>query len=266
MDLLQARQGLAALRRSVDLWLLSSTPSTSLPEYLISGFAALDATLQELQVADAAFSLVEVLENERRTIARELHDEAGQSVTAIQLGLSAIERHAGQPEIVLARVHDLQQIANDVMDGLHRLAMNLRPASLDRYGLLPGLSQFIESFERQAQLRVELVQTGLDDRRLPAAIESALYRIIQEALTNVARHAHAAHVSVILERRDQHLLAIVEDDGGGFDVEEAMCCGRLGLIGIRERAEMLHGTLTIESAPGKGTTVYVEVPLSAQES
>ena len=147
------------------------------------------------------------------------------------------------------------------MDDLHRLALDLRPVSLDRYGLVVALQQYLEFYRQQSGLDVALVTVGLEQQRLPEEMETTFYRIAQEALTNVLRHAKAHHVGVVLERRGEKVVAIIEDDGLGFDVEEAMRCERLGLLGMRERAEMLGGKLTIESAPGTGTSVYVEVPL-----
>ena len=154
------------------------------------------------------------------------------------------------------------QLTDRVSEDLHRLAMNLRPVSLDRYGLVPALRQYFEVFQRQTGLDVEFVDVGIESQRLGPEVETALYRVTQEALTNVARHTQAKRVNIILERRQDRAIAIVEDNGLGFDVDEALRCGRLGLLGMRERLEMLGGNLTIESGPGTGTTVFAEVPVS----
>jgi|GEM_PF-781570 len=232
--------------------------------------------------------LVEVQENERRAIARELHDEAGQALTAVQLGLHFLETER-DPDCLAARINELKSTVDGVMENLHRLAVDLRPVSLDRAGLVPAVEQYIESFGRHSGLQVDFVAFSLDPvtgapvktgdaaphvlppshgdcGRLDPEVETAIYRVVQEALTNVARHASAGRVSVILERRrathapGEALVAVIEDDGAGFDVEEALARGRLGLLGMRERVEMLGGSLTIESAPGAGTTVVVEAP------
>jgi signal transduction histidine kinase len=118
----------------------------------------------------------------------------------------------------------------------------------------------LTTFRRQNAVQVSYLVTGLDGTRLDYDLETALYRIVQEALTNVARHAKAQHVGVILSRRENTVSLIIEDDGLGFDVEEALRRGRLGLLGMRERSEMLGGTLTIESSPGCGATVFVHMP------
>ena len=204
--------------------------------------------------------LVEALENERRSIARELHDEAGQSLTSLKLGLALLRRQPDCTSTLQASIDELLRTADLAMEGLHRLALNLRPPSLDRYGLVPALEQWLAALERQCGLHVKLVALGLDAERLPDDLEIALYRLIQEALTNVTRHAQASQAGVVVERRKDRITMIVEDNGRGFDVDAALHSGRLGLLGMRERAAMLGGVLTIESAPGQGTTIYLDVP------
>jgi len=207
--------------------------------------------------------LVEIQENERLYIARELHDEAGQMLTALMLDLVALESQAHRPKAVLKKVTEMEQSLNAVSENLHSVAMALRPASLDHLGLVPALHQYVESIGERYRLRVSF-SSGNVQERLPANMETELYRIVQEALTNVARHAHAAQVDVILTRRDHKLIVMVEDDGNGFDPEKVPDTGHLGLFGMRERAEMIGGQLVIESKPGKGTTVIVEVNYDSQ--
>ena len=204
--------------------------------------------------------LVEVQEGERRRIARELHDDAGQALTSMMVSLRLLEREAGEREAVLARAADLRRTADSVLENLHRLAMDLRPASLDHVGLVSALRQYVETFGRQNGLDVQYEVMGLENDRLLPEVETSIYRIVQEALTNVARHGHATRVAVLLERRGDRVLAIIEDNGVGFDRDEAASRGRMGLFGMRERAEMVGGDLTFESSPGVGTTVFVEVP------
>jgi signal transduction histidine kinase len=145
------------------------------------------------------------------------------------------------------------------MENLHRLAMDLRPASLDYLGLEAALQQHIEMMSEGQGLKIEFAMTGINER-LPNNMEIAFYRIVQEALNNVARHARATHVDVLITQRDDCLVLIIEDDGIGFVPTEAIKGKRLGLNGMRERAEMLGGKLIVESIPGKGSTVLVEVP------
>ena len=204
--------------------------------------------------------LVEIQETERRHIARELHDEAGQALTSMMVGLHLLEREIDRPAALVTRIAELKRMADGVLENLHRLAMDLRPASLDHLGLVAALRQHIENFSQQHDLVTQFEAAGLDDERLPPPVETNLYRIVQEALTNIARHAQATHADVLLERRNGQVITIVEDNGVGFEVDKVPQSNRLGLLGIRERAEMLGGTLVVESTPGTGTTIFVEVP------
>jgi signal transduction histidine kinase len=201
---------------------------------------------------------VEVQETERKYIARELHDEAGQALTSLMVGLRLLERDAHRPEAIIAGTAELKDMVDSVLENLHRLAADLRPASLDHLGLVPALRQYAEAISDRHNLVVQFEAIGFE-YRLPSDIEIALYRIIQEALTNVVRHAQATRVDVLLEQRRDKLIAFVEDNGIGFDFSAAQN-GRLGLFGMRERTEMLGGTLLVESTAGVGTTLRVEVP------
>jgi len=204
--------------------------------------------------------LMKVQEEERLQLSRELHDESGQLLAALTVQLGLLERDAVDPAAIQARAAELKQTANMIQENLHRLAVNLRPASLDHLGLVTALGQFIQEFSRQYNIHVEFEAVGMDNKRLPIEVETALFRIVQEALTNVVLHAQAARVDVLISRTDQHVSAIVEDDGVGFVAASIVTEEQLGLFGMRERVEMLGGTFTIESSPGKGTTVKAEVP------
>jgi signal transduction histidine kinase/CheY-like chemotaxis protein len=217
--------------------------------------------LSRRRLQELSRRLVEIQEDERRAIARELHDEAGQSLTTVMIGLGLLKQEVGASEVSVARIAELQCTTDRVMDGLHRLAANLRPASLDKLGLIPALRHHLTESARQNGLAVNLETTGLDEKlRFAPEVETTIYRIAQEALTNVARHANATEVGIILTCQEDGITMIIEDDGVGFDVAKAMQCGRLGLLGMRERAEMLEGSLTIESNPGTGTAVFVHLP------
>jgi len=193
-------------------------------------------------------------EEERRRIARELHDSTSQSLTSLLLGLQTLEQSP--------RTEQLRQIVSETLDEVHGLAWQLRPSVLDDLGLSAALERYIEDYQQRYTLPVDFVIHGLDDQRLPPEVETTVYRIIQEALTNVARHAQASRVSVLLEHRDHKTLVIVEDNGIGLDSAAAAKGSRahLGLYGIRERAELLGGKLVIESEPGHGTSLFVELP------
>lgn len=198
-------------------------------------------------------------EDERRRIARELHDSTSQTLTSLLVGLRLIET-ACRDCPARGRVSDLRDLAAQTLEEVHNISMQLRPRVLDDLGLAAALERLVAEWQaRQKILADVIIHTG--EERLPGEIETALYRIVQETLTNVARHARAKSVSVLVERRGQAVVAVVEDDGVGFDVLAAHANGRLGLLGMRERAELLGGSLTVESAPGRGTSVFVEIPL-----
>jgi len=203
---------------------------------------------------------VDLQEAERRAISRELHDETGQVLTTLKVGLRLLERNADRPNEVTSRVKELLDMADAVQDDLHRLAADLRPASLDHLGLVPALRHYLDEVDRKHSQIVEFEAVGLDGERLPAEVEIALFRIAQEAVTNAVRHAHAERVSVLIEERDRRIIMVIEDDGIGLEPGEVEREGRLGLVGMRERIEMLGGNLLVESAPGAGATIVAEVP------
>lgn len=207
-------------------------------------------------------------EEERKRIARELHDQIGQALTSLLLGLRALEDEADSSEELIvspARLQDLKAIVADTLDGVRDLALGLRPSVLDDLGLVPAVQRTVRTFKARHQLAIDFQTVGLEGIRLPPAVETALYRIVQEALTNVVQHANAHRVSLLLEARLGAVTVIVEDDGHGFEVDRLMRGAAderwLGLYGMLERAELLGGTLTVESEPGAGTTVFVQVPL-----
>jgi signal transduction histidine kinase len=203
---------------------------------------------------------VDLQEAERRAISRELHDEAGQVLTTLKVGLRLLEKNAERPEEVTSRASALLEMADAVQDDLHRLAADLRPASLDHLGLVVALRHYLAEVDRQHPQIVEFETVGMDGDRLPAEVEIALFRIAQEAVTNSIRHARAERVSVLVERRDRRIIMVIEDDGVGLELEEVARSDRLGMVGMGERTEMLGGNLLVESAPGAGTTIVAEVP------
>ncbi len=199
-------------------------------------------------------------EEERRRISRELHDSTSQSLTSLMVGLRTLENACDSPD-VHCQTQELRQITGQVLEDVHNLAVQLRPAVLDDLGLPAALERLAQEWQKRHQIRAD-VMVHLGGERLPESIETALYRIVQEALTNVARHAQARSVSVLVERRSQDVVAVIEDDGSGFDVNQTHADGHLGLAGIRERAELLGGSLIIESNPGHGASLYIQLPLA----
>lgn len=207
--------------------------------------------------------LVEVQENERRYIARELHDEAGQALASLAVGLELLQRSAGDPEAVQRGVQEMERTVDQVLESLHRMAMDLRPASLDHLGLVSTLEQHLKNIAEKHQLQVKFEALHFNDR-LSQETETALYRILQEAVTNIVRHSQATSIDVILEQRRNRLILLVEDNGIGFEPLAPRAGEHLGMFGMRERAEMLDGHLIVESTPGRGTTLIVDIPLTPQ--
>jgi signal transduction histidine kinase len=219
---------------------------------------AVAVDLSERVKSDALRRVVGAQELERRRLARELHDETGQALTSILLGLKSVD-DAGSEHDLRAATSQLRELVVSTLQDVRRLAVELRPKALDDFGLVPALERLVETFGEQTGMQVEL-EPRLGDERLPPEIETALYRIMQEALTNVVKHAQANHVSIVLSRRESSVSALIEDDGRGFAPGEKREDG-LGILGMQERIALVHGRLTVESSPGVGTTLVVEVPL-----
>jgi signal transduction histidine kinase len=210
--------------------------------------------------------LIGLQEQERAHLSRELHDEAGQILSALMVRLSLLERETEPPSQWREQIAELKQTIIGVLNNLHTLAVKLRPASLDHVGLVTALQQYVADFGSEHGLAVALDALEIQSLRLSADTQTALFRIVQESLTNVALHAHATRVDVLLNRRNGCVAVTVEDNGVGFDPALVVRQNRLGLFGMRERVEMLGGSMTIESAPGKGTAVFVEVPYGDSHS
>jgi signal transduction histidine kinase len=207
--------------------------------------------------------LIQAQEQERLHLSRELHDESGQLLAALMVQLGLLERDADSKSLLHKRIAELKGTTSELQDNLHQLAVDLRPASLDHLGLVTALEQYVNEFSQQYNIKVEFEAVAMHAERLPGDMETALFRIVQESLTNVILHARASHVDVVISRRRGHVAVTVEDDGVGFIPSAPSYEEHLGLFGMRERVEMLGGRFTIESSPGKGTTVNVEVPCNA---
>ncbi len=201
-------------------------------------------------------------EAERLRIARELHDDTAQALTSILIRLRLLERSAEAGEI-LANVEELRELTASALDSVRRMAMDLRPASLDDLGLVPALESYIARFSQNWPVLVSFEVAGVR-RRLPREIELVLYRIVQEALTNIGKHSSARNARVTLRRRHNQVTLTIEDDGEGFDPQVATETNGtgLGLFGMRERLALVNGELEVESQKGRGTTVTARVPLA----
>ena len=226
--------------------------------------------LTERRKADAERARTELLarlvfaqEDERRRISRDMHDRFGEQLTALARRIGILrEACAGRPDLC-AEVDALEAVSQQLDRQVDHLVWELRPTALDDLGLRAALANYLQDWSKRVGISAELHSTGLVDDRLPSETETALYRIAQEALTNVAKHSGAENVDVILERRADHVVLIVEDDGVGFEDGGARDREGFGLLGMQERAALVGATLEVESSGDKGTTVLVRIDLAA---
>lgn len=218
--------------------------------------------------------LASAQEEEQRRISRELHDQVGQTVTGLSLGLKALEQglaKTGGGEAATEQVRWLEQLAAQIGRDIHRTASDLRPTAIDDLGIFRAIEAYVAEWQDRYGIRVDM-QTFGRDHPLPGDVSAVLYRLVQEGLTNVLKHAEASKVSIVLEKKTEGLALVLEDDGIGFDpenVDRIASAGRasgLGLSGMKERVALLGGTIAIESASGKGSTIFVQIPLEMSEA
>ncbi|HEV2912213.1 MAG TPA: PAS domain S-box protein [Pyrinomonadaceae bacterium] len=206
--------------------------------------------------------LVRVQDDERRRIARDIHDHLGQQSTALRLQLEALKDQCKGYEELCGPIEQTQEIAARLDADVDFLAWELRPAALDDLGLAATLGNFVKEWSKHFQIPADFHTSGMDEERPSPEVETSLYRIAQEALNNACKHAQASGVNVLLERRDHSVMLIVEDNGVGFDPSDKEQSEKgLGLLGMRERAGLVGGSLEIESAPNEGTTIFARVPV-----
>lgn len=227
---------------------------------------ALQAEIVERKQMETVRMLLRTLltaqEQERRHLARELHDQFGQQLTALKMNLELLKESCGEQTELCERVDTVVSIAKRLDADVDFLVWQVRPTALDDLGLVAALTTYFNEWMKHQDVPVQFAQVGMEGERLSLEIETILYRIAQETLNNIAKHARAKQVSIILNRRNQNVTLIIEDDGIGFDVkqQEAADGQRFGLLGIRERAALVGGTVDIESQPGDGTTIFVRIP------
>jgi signal transduction histidine kinase len=218
-----------------------------------------NSLLRQLAVAE---------EEERLRLSRELHDQMGQLVTALLLGLRALQDGSASTE-QSARIVELEKLADRIAREVQQLALDLRPPALDTLGLPAALENLLHEWSRRNGIEADLQSIGITGERFPAEVETMLYRVAQEGLNNVLKHARATRVSLVLERRGGNLSIILEDNGDGFELETVRAspekARRLGLRGMRERVARLGGTLEIESSPGAGTCLFIRAPVPSSE-
>jgi two-component system sensor histidine kinase DegS len=212
----------------------------------------------------ASRQVFQIIEEERMRIARDMHDGPAQSMSNLVLQAEIIERLVNRPDALMVELQDFKNAVRTALDEVRRLIFDLRPMTLDDLGLLPTLRKFTAEYSKKHGIQTRLSAVG-GDRRLPANIEGALFRIIQEALTNVYKHSRAQNVEVNLNLSPERASATVRDDGQGFDartIQARVAENRnLGLVIMRERCELEHGVFEIRSKPGKGTEIRAEFRL-----
>jgi signal transduction histidine kinase len=249
-----------ALAASLGIALLASLYSGRLESQLRHQRARDVQNTQDLQRLSA--KLITAQEEERRSIARELHDEVGQVLTAIKVELALAQNTLDAAGGPLRTLDNARSIADGALQTVRDLSQLLHPAMLDDLGLTAAIDWHLQSFGKRHDIRVQLLHERMNER-LPPKTEAAAFRIVQEALTNAARHAHATSCRIYLQGLSNTVLITIEDDGVGFDATEipqSTARRGLGLLGIRERVAQLRGTLRLESSPGKGTRLTVELP------
>ena len=228
--------------------------------------AARDANLQTPDAEAATFrnasrQVFQIIEEERMRIARDMHDGPAQSMSNLVLQAEILERLVHKPEAILNELQDFKNAVRNALDETRQLIFDLRPMTLDDLGLVPTLRKYLKEYSDKHGVPVRFNVVG-EERRLPGNTEGTLFRIIQEALTNAQKHAHAGGAEVTMNMSRDRVTATVRDDGRGFDIPAAeanLARNRnLGLISMRERAELERGTLEIKSEPGKGTEIRVE--------
>jgi signal transduction histidine kinase len=222
--------------------------------------AAVAVSLSQRVARDTVRRVVEAQETERRRLALELHDETGQALTSILLGLKSVRAASDAREAERAEA-DVRALVVQALQDVRALAVELRPSALDDFGLAPALQRLAETFSDRSGIEA-IVETSLDGR-LPSEIETTLYRVVQEALTNVVKHADATRVSIVVASHGSSAAVTIDDDGVGFD-EATIRGDALGLLGMRERLALVGGTLAVESSPEAGTTLAARVPLTSR--
>jgi PAS domain S-box-containing protein len=258
-DRKRAEDGLRAANDGLEARVTDRTTELARTNATLEGEIAL-REVAEAGRRDLQLQLTTVQEDERRRIARELHDQMGQHLAALGIGLKFVKDGTPNPSPQRDRLQNLQAMTDQIGREVHHLALELRPTALDDLGLPAALANYVEVWAERSGVEADFQAAGPDESRLPAPVETALYRVVQEALTNVLRHSAARRVSVVLMRSATQASAVVEDDGAGFDAD-AVAGNRLGILGMRERAALVGGSLTVESGPGRGTTVIARVPL-----
>jgi two-component system sensor histidine kinase NreB len=209
--------------------------------------------------------VISIQEQERRRIARDIHDQVGQQMTALRMSLEAWRSRSGNDPALVEHAERTMKLADELDQCIDYLTWELRPAALDQFGLSSALRNLVTGWSQRFGIPADFDASGDDGARLPMDVEANLYRLVQEALHNVVKHAGATHVTVVLDRGADETVLVVEDNGCGFVASATSeYQAGLGLISMRERAALVGGRLEIETNPGNGTAVFVRVPVFRQ--
>jgi two-component system sensor histidine kinase NreB len=239
------------------------------PEGEIIGLSTIARDLTARRVAEKAMHDKDVLhrliiaqEDERSRISRDLHDELGQQMTALRFAVERAKDKCSDDELREC-ITAIDAIAEAMDKSIDFLAWELRPAQLEGVGLAAAVENYLRQWSHHAGVETELLSSGIEAARLTPRVETNLYRIVQEALNNTHKHAKATRVDIILEHRDDSIILVIVDDGAGFSIRNKRKRAKgLGLTGMSERASLIGGTLDLESAPGRGTTIHVKLPVA----
>jgi two-component system sensor histidine kinase UhpB len=233
---------------------------------LADSFNLMAKTLMEKMRLERKYlsQIIEAQENERRRISRELHDEIGQALYAIKFNLEMIDKDLPQTTPLLrGRLGEAKSLSSQTLTAMRQLALDLRPTMLDDLGLIPTLRWYVQNFSNRLNISSNFEAMGFEEK-LPPQIETAFYRIVQEALNNIAKHAEADRVEISVVRRDSKILASIQDNGKGFDLDKVLHPESpergFGIIGMQERVSLLGGQINIQSRPGSGTLIHIGVP------
>jgi len=254
---------------SAPRWLVGAVDATMLTLLLVPMFGLM--IIRPLQFivrvrANLLQQFIALQEEERGRIARDLHDEIGQSFTSVLIGLRTVDLGATR-EKLRSRLNDLAEVVTGTLEEVRRLARGLRPAVLDHLGLIQAVEQHLDDYRTAHGINVDLVAEGLDsDHRLPSKIETAVYRIVQESLTNTARHAGATRVSISMFLDAKKLRVEIADNGHGFSRRKIRMLNSAGALGMAQRAAVLNGSLRIDSKIGAGTRVSLRIPLEETQA
>jgi two-component system, NarL family, sensor histidine kinase UhpB len=266
IELSKVMNRVQAGERSLRAPLISADPQS---DQLARTFNMMLDTIDE-STRHRAAQIINAQEEERKRVARELHDETSQVLTSLLISLALLEESTTSPT-ARERIVETRQLAHQTLRAIRSLSIDLRPSALDDLGLLPALRWYIKEYQQKFPIVVEFHTTGFKER-LSSEMETVLYRIVQEALTNVARHAHASKATITMKEEHSAVDVVIQDNGSGFTagtLEEKPADGQehgWGLVGMYERAKLLEGELTIDSAPGKGTTIHAKLPLRTPTS